>query len=88
MGVPVVSLVGPAFYERLSCSILTNAGLGDLCAPDLEAYHAKAVALAADAGRRRALRRSLRADLRAGPLGRTADWAAGFYETVWRAVRG
>jgi predicted O-linked N-acetylglucosamine transferase (SPINDLY family) len=88
MGVPVVSLVGPAFYERLSRSILTNAGLGDLCAPDLEGYVAIATRLAADVDRRRALRASLRRDLRAGPLGRTADFARDFYATMWAAVRG
>ncbi|MBL8555521.1 MAG: tetratricopeptide repeat protein [Phenylobacterium sp.] len=88
MGVPVVSLVGPAFYERLSFSILTNAGLGDLCARDLDAYVGIATRLAADVERRRALRSSLRRDLRAGPLGRTADFARDFYETMWNAVRG
>ncbi|MEJ0069233.1 MAG: tetratricopeptide repeat protein [Pseudomonadota bacterium] len=31
MGVPTVTLVGPAFFERLSYSNLSNAGLGDLC---------------------------------------------------------
>lgn len=88
MGVPVVSLAGPAFYERLSRSILTNAGLGDLVASDLDGYHRTAVALAADEARRRDLRRTLRASLRAGPLGRTADFARDFYETLWTAVRG
>ncbi|MBL8771012.1 MAG: hypothetical protein JNK30_06475, partial [Phenylobacterium sp.] len=88
MGVPVVSLAGPAFYERLSRSILTNAGLGDLCADDIEGYQATAMAIAADEPRRRELRRTLRAGLRNGPLGRTAEWARDFYETVWTAVRG
>lgn len=87
MGVPVVSLVGPAFYERLSRSILTNAGLADLCVGDVDAYVATAVALAADVDRRAALRAGLRRTLREGPLGRTADFARDFYETIWTAVR-
>src|SRR4029078_297914 len=48
MGVPVVSLIGEAFHERLSWSILSNAGLGDLVASDLEGYHRIAMDLVAD----------------------------------------
>ncbi len=86
MGVPTVSLVGPCFYERLSHSNLTNAGLGDLCVGDLDAYIAKAVALAADKDRRAALRHGLRDTIRASALGR-ADWfTADFQDAVRRAV--
>src|SRR6185295_2708913 len=31
MGVPTVTLIGSAIFERMSYSVLTNAGLGDLC---------------------------------------------------------
>ncbi len=86
MGVPLVTLVGEAFHERLSYSILTNAGLGDLCARDLSAYRAKAVALAADTDRRRSLRTGLRAQLRASPLGQTEAFARDFYDLVHKTV--
>jgi predicted O-linked N-acetylglucosamine transferase (SPINDLY family) len=86
MGVPVVSLVGEAFFERLSYSILTNAGLGELCAFDLDAYVAAALRLAADRPRREALRRSLREQIRQGPLGRTEAFARNFYDTIARTV--
>jgi predicted O-linked N-acetylglucosamine transferase (SPINDLY family) len=86
MGVPLVTLVGEAFFERLSYSILSNAGLGDLCARDLEEYQAVALKLAADRERRRALRRDLREMIRNSPLGQTEAWAKDFYDMVAGAV--
>jgi predicted O-linked N-acetylglucosamine transferase (SPINDLY family) len=86
MGVPVVSLVGEAFFERLSYSILSNAGLADLCAFDLAAYEAAALRLAADRPRRQSLRRTLREQIRQGPLGRTEAFARNFYDTIARVV--
>jgi predicted O-linked N-acetylglucosamine transferase (SPINDLY family) len=88
MGVPVISLRGPAFYERLSASILTNAGLGDLIADDLDGFARIARELAADRARRLALRRGLRDQIRQGPLGRTEDFARDFYEMCAGAIAG
>ena len=82
MGVPVVSLVGPAFFERLSYSILNNAGLDDLCADSLDGYIEIAQALAAAPDRRRALRTTLRPRLRASPLGQPETFARDFYDMV------
>jgi protein O-GlcNAc transferase len=87
MGVPVVSLVGEAFYERLSYSLLSNVGLQDLCAFDLDAYHRVAVELAQDRERRRTLRRTLRDRIRQSPLGQTEQFARDFYDLVWKTVR-
>jgi len=86
MGVPLVTLVGEAFYERLSYSILSNAGLGDLCAKNLDEYHALALKLAADTDRRRAFRRTIREQMRRSPLGQTEQFARDFYDMVHRAV--
>jgi len=86
MGVPLVSLRGPAFHERLSYSIMSNAGLGDLCADNLEDYHALALKLAADRDRRRAIRASIRDDLRKSPLGDTQQFARDFYDMIHRTV--
>lgn len=86
MGVPLVSLVGEAFFERLSYSILSNVGLGDLCAKDLDEYLALAQRLAADQPRRLELRRTLRDRIRESPLGRTEEWARDFYDMVANAV--
>lgn len=86
MGVPLVSLVGNAFYERLSYSILSNAGFGDLCAKDLDEYLAIALRLAADVDRRREFRATIRERLRASPLGQTEQFAKDFYEMIYKAV--
>jgi predicted O-linked N-acetylglucosamine transferase (SPINDLY family) len=82
MGVPVVSLVGEAFYERLSFSILSNAGLADLCANNLEDYQRIAIALAADRARRAEIRYGLRQTLRASPFGQAEVFARDFYDAV------
>jgi len=87
MGVPVVSLRGPAIYERLSASLLANAGLGDLLADDLAGFERIALALAADRPRRAALRQGLRAQLRQGPLGDTEGFARDFYAMLAAALR-
>jgi predicted O-linked N-acetylglucosamine transferase (SPINDLY family) len=86
MGVPLVTLRGEMFHERLSYSILSNAGLGDLCATDLDEYHQLALKLAHDTDRRRQLRTGLRDMLRNSPLGQTEQFAKDFYDMVHRAV--
>ncbi len=82
MGVPVVSLVGEAVYERLSYSILSNAGLPDLCADSVPAYVETAARLAADKARLAELRSGLRDRIRGGPLGDPAGFARDFYDLV------
>ncbi len=82
MGVPTISLFGEAVFERLSYSILQNAGLGDLCAGSVEDYIDIAVRLAGDEDRIQALRTGLRDQLRAGPLGQTRQFAEDFYDLV------
>lgn len=86
MGVPTVSLVGPAFFERLSFSNLTNAGLGDLAVHTSDAFVETAVALAADRERRLALRHGLRGTLRAAPIGDTAGWVRDFEALIVRTL--
>lgn len=86
MGVPTVTLVGEAMFERLSYSILTNAGLSDLCATTPEEFTNIAVKLAADPERRLALRTELRDMLKFSPLGQTQQFAADFYEMIEGAV--
>lgn len=86
MGVPVVSLVGEAFHERISHSILASAGLSDLSAFTPDAFQTVALRLAADRDRRLDLRRNLRATLLASPLGQTETFARDFYEMIHRTV--
>jgi protein O-GlcNAc transferase len=87
MGVPVVTLVGEAFFERLSYSNLYNAGLGDLCTFDRNSYIGTATKLAADKPRRTALRLGLRDQIRAHPLGRTDLFISDFQAVTERAIR-
>ncbi len=82
MGVPTISLVGPAFFERLSYSNLSNAGLGALAVDTPDAYVASAVGLAADAAWRRALRQDLRATIRRSPLGDAPGWVRDFERLI------
>ena len=83
MGVPVVTLAGGTHVSRVGASILKQAGLDELVAQTPDEYVAKAVALAADLEKLGALRRGLRARLRASPL---LD-AAGFARAVEAAYR-
>lgn len=86
MGVPTVSLVGPAFFERLSFSNLTNAGLRDLAVDTPDAYVEVAVALAADVDRRRGLRQTLRTTIPRLPLGDTHGWVKDFERLIVRTL--
>ncbi|HEX4709754.1 tetratricopeptide repeat protein [Phenylobacterium sp.] len=86
MGVPVVSLIGEAFYERLGASILANSGLADLATEDKAEFVRLAVNLAADRDRRLALRENLREQIKSGPLGQTKQFARDFYDMIARAV--
>jgi predicted O-linked N-acetylglucosamine transferase (SPINDLY family) len=86
MGVPTVTLIGPSFFERLSYSNLSNAGLGDLCARTPEDYVDIALRLAADRERRRTLRHGLRAQIRAHPLGQADRWVRNFIGVAERTV--
>lgn len=86
MGVPTVSLVGPAFFERLSFSNLANAGLRDLAVDTREAYVEVAVALAGDVERRRVLRRELRETIRRSPLGDASGWVRDFEALTVRTL--
>jgi protein O-GlcNAc transferase len=82
MGVPTVAMVGEAFFERLSYSIMNNAGLGDLVAEDVDGYVERVVKLAADKQRRKDLRANLRETLKASPLGQREVFAKDFYDLM------
>jgi len=86
MGVPVISLVGPAFFERLSYSNLSNAGLGDLACFSIDEYIRKALQLAGDTERRKLLRTGLRIDIKDRPLGQAHVFAKDFYEMAEKTV--
>jgi predicted O-linked N-acetylglucosamine transferase (SPINDLY family) len=68
MGVPFVTLAGGRAVSRAGLSILTNIGLSEYVARDVEQYVALHAQLARDADRLAALRGSLRQRLRQSPL--------------------
>ena len=68
MGVPVVSLVGDNFHQRLSRTVLMNCGLDELCTFTPEDFVDKAVALAGDRDKLLAWRHGFRDLMRQSPL--------------------
>lgn len=86
MGVPVVTLVGEAPFERMSYSLLVNADLAELAATTVEDYEATAIAMARAPERRADLRAHLRQRIRATPLGDAEQFAANFYAAMAKAA--
>lgn len=82
MGVPVVSLIGPCFFERISYSNLSNVGLSDLCAYSVDEYKKIAISLAHDKERRRYFRRNLREDVLRSPLGQPERFVRNFEDKI------
>ena len=87
MGVPVVSLRGRTAVGRIGSSILSNIGLAELVADDIEEYVRKAAGLARDIPRLRALRSSLPERMRNSPLMNAPAFAQDVesaYRAMWR----
>jgi predicted O-linked N-acetylglucosamine transferase (SPINDLY family) len=87
MGVPVVTMRGRTAVGRAGVSILSNVGLPELIADDVERYVDVAVALAGDRARLSELRRTLRDRMLASPLMDAAGYARGVeaaFRQAWR----
>jgi len=82
MGVPVISLKGATHHSRVGASILSQVGLEDLVAANVEEYVAKALELATDPLRMHMLRTGLREKMRASPLCDGEAFASRFEDTV------
>ena len=82
MGVPVLSRIGDAatapHAARVGLSLLTNAGLPDLCAPDDDAFVAKTLELATNAEALTAVRTNLRERFASSPVCDAPAFAARF----------
>ena len=68
MGVPVITRVGQRHNARFGYSLLTNAGLPELCAFSLQEYEDKAVELAQNPARLRRYHQVIRRQLRQSPV--------------------
>jgi protein O-GlcNAc transferase len=93
MGCPVISLVGPSLHQRVSYSLLENAGCGELACHSIEEYLGKAVMLANDVDSLREYRSRMRPALRNSPLCDGEKFARNFEMVVsgaleeWRKTR-
>ncbi len=88
MGVPTVTLPGEIFASRHSLSHLSNVGLTDWVAEDLDSYVALAVTKAADLAALAALRAALRARVKLSPLCDARRFGHGLGQALrqaWRA---
>ncbi len=92
VGVPVITLKGATFAQRVAASLLHTVGLDELVCADADAYTALAIELAGDAPRRVALRERLLAQGSDGVLFDGATFARdieSLYLRMWsRAVAG
>lgn len=87
MGVPVVSLAGPTAVSRGGLSLLSNLGLAELVATDVDQYLAIAARLAGDPARLAELRGTLRPRMQSSALmdePRFARHVEAAYREMWR----
>ncbi len=88
MGVPVITLRGKSAVGRAGVSILSNVGLPELIAEDVDRYVDLAANIAGDMSRLTALRASMRERMRDSKLMDTATYARGVESTFRTAWRG
>jgi len=67
-GVPIVTVLGPSFANRVAASLVTAIGAPELIAPSLQGYESLALALAQDPARLAALKAKLAANRAGAPL--------------------
>ncbi|CAN0502888.1 unnamed protein product, partial [Laminaria digitata] len=85
MGVPVISLVGPSMHQRVSYSLLENAGCGELACFSLEEYMQKAVMLGNDITSLREYRHNMRPALLNSPLCQGERFTENFQKVIVEA---
>lgn len=85
MGVPVISLVGPSMHQRVSYSLLENAGCGELACFSLEEYMGKAVMLGNDITSLREYRHNMRPALLNSPLCQGERFTENFQNVIVNA---
>ncbi|HXS40395.1 MAG TPA: tetratricopeptide repeat protein [Stellaceae bacterium] len=87
MGVPVITLIGAHHAGRVGFDLLSQLGLEELAAPDIDAYVETAVALAGDRARLERWRGELRERMRASPLCDAPRFARDFESGLRRMWR-
>ena len=87
MGVPVITLLGDRHVGRVGASILTNVGLTDFIAQDIDGYIRLAVEMAANTIYLKEVRVGLRERMQKAPLCDGRSFASDVetaYQDVWR----
>lgn len=87
MGVPMISLIGDRHAARVGFDLLSQVGLAEFAAPDVESYIAKAIALASDLPQLAGRRQELRERMRTSPLCDAPRFARAFesgLRQMWR----
>lgn len=86
MGVPVLTKDGNTFLSRVGKTIITNAGLGDWVAKDLNDYVEKAVAFASEVSALAVQRRNMRETVIQAPLYDAKRFARHFGEMLKQMI--
>ena len=86
MGVPVVTLVGQSFFERISYSNLNNAMLPEFCTFDVDSYKETIIRLAENKDMRSYLRHNLRSQILKSPLGQPQEFATDFCKKIQKVL--
>ena len=87
MGVPVITLLGDRHVGRVGASILTNVGLTDFIAQDINNYIKLAVEMAANTNYLKEIRKTLRERMQGAPLCDARSFASDVetaYQDMWR----
>ena len=90
MGVPVITLLGDRHVGRVGASILTNVGLTDFIAQDIDGYIQLAVEMAANTSYLKEIRKGLRERMQGAPLCDARSFASdveGAYQEMWRCYQ-
>jgi len=88
MGVPVLTIAGNRHAARVGVSLMSQVGMEDFIAPDIDSYVKTAIALAHAPERLSVLRAELRGRVQASPLRDERRFAANVesaYREMWRA---
>ncbi len=83
MGVPTLTLAGDTMLARVGASVLTDVGLEEWIATNVEDYIAKALVLAGDIAKLTALRAVLREQVLASPIFDAPRFARNLEAVLW-----
>jgi predicted O-linked N-acetylglucosamine transferase (SPINDLY family) len=90
MGVPVITLLGDRHVGRVGASILTNVGLTDFIAQDIDGYIQLAVEMAANTNYLKEIREDLRERMQRAPLCDGRSFASDVeraYQEMWHCYQ-